>query len=344
MFGYLRFVLAFLVLFSHVDVKFYGLNPGVIAVVMFYLLAGYVVSHLWENIIPQGRGKLYRFYKDRILRILPLYCYVALLTLLFLVITGYADPRFSLLRLAGNFLIIPLNYYMVADTTILTNPAWCLIPPAWSLGAELQAYLLLPLVLVNKNLKILLAAASFGVYMLANLSVLNPDYFGYRLIFGIFFIFVAGSSIQISNKTKTSPAKTSSARISPAKNRPQFEFDALYPWFLWGLIACLGLIFTSQKLFSPAYTRETFIGILTGIPLICLFSRSRIKLPKNSFLGSLSYGVFLSHFLVIWCLDHTGLMNKNSMAYIPVIAMGSILIAGSGVKFIETGIDKIRKG
>jgi peptidoglycan/LPS O-acetylase OafA/YrhL len=333
MFGYLRFLLAFLVLLSHVDVKFYGLNPGVIAVVMFYMLAGYVVSHLWENIIPHGRGKLYRFYKDRVLRVLPLYSYVAVLTLIFLAITGYADPKFSLLRLAANFLIIPLNYYMVADTIILTSPGWCLIPPAWSLGAELQAYILLPLALVNKKLKILLAAVSFGVYMLANLSVINPDYFGYRLIFGVFFIFVAGSSIQISNNSKT----------SPAQKRSQFGFDTLYPPLLWGFIACLGLIFTSQNLFSPAYTRETFIGILIGIPLICLFSRSKIKLPKNSFLGSLSYGVFLSHFIVIWYLDHTGLINKNSMAYIPVVTMGAILIAWSGVKFIETGIDKLRK-
>lgn len=53
MFGYLRFTLAFLVLLSHVGVTFYTLNPGVIAVVIFYILAGYVVSHLYKDIFPE---------------------------------------------------------------------------------------------------------------------------------------------------------------------------------------------------------------------------------------------------------------------------------------------------
>ncbi len=335
MFGYLRFILAFLVLISHVDIKFFGLNPGVIAVVMFYMLAGHVVSHLWEDIIPNSpndrdnKGKLYRFYKDRVLRILPLYSYVALLTILFLFITGYADSKFSLLKLAGNFLIIPLNYYMLVDTTILTTPNWCLIPPAWSLGAELQAYILLPLCLINKSLKIFLTAASFGVYMLANFSIINPDYFGYRLIFGIFFIFAAGSSIQINQTTK---------------NRSGFNFNRLYPWLLWIFIACLGIFFLHQNLFGPAYTKETFIGIFAGIPLIYFPGKKKIKLPWNALLGSLSYGVFLSHFLLIWCLDYTDLINKNTMLYIPAITLGSIFIAYSGVIIIEKRIDLIRKG
>jgi len=186
MFGYLRFILAVFVLLSHVDVRIFNLNPGVIAVVIFYMLAGHVVSHLWNDIIPDGRAKLFRFYWDRILRIMPLYIYVLVITLLFLMFTGYADPRFSFFKLAGNFFVIPLNYYMVMDTTILTKPDWCLIPPAWSLGAELQAYILLPFILMNKKLKILLVLSSFTVYMLANLSIINPDYFGYRLVFGVF--------------------------------------------------------------------------------------------------------------------------------------------------------------
>ena len=49
MFGYIRFALAFLVMLSHIGVRVYGLNPGVMAVVIFYILAGYVVSHLFND-------------------------------------------------------------------------------------------------------------------------------------------------------------------------------------------------------------------------------------------------------------------------------------------------------
>ena len=327
MFGYLRFILAFLVLISHVDVRFYGLNPGVIAVVIFYMLAGYVVSHLWEDIIPPGRNKLYSFYKDRLLRILPFYSYVALLTILFLSITGYANPQFSLLKVINNFLIIPLNYFMLIDNAILTTtPDGWLIPPAWSLGTELQAYILLPFIFLFKKIKLFLVISSFCIYLLANLSILDADYFGYRLIFGVFFIFATGSSIQITQSNKNNN-----------------KFDTIYPWLLWGVIAGLSILFGFLKLFSPTYTKETFLGLLTGIPLIYIISKSRLKLPYNGLLGSLSYGVFLSHFLVLWLLDHTHLIDKHSTTYIPMITLGSLIISYSGVKILEKHIDLIRK-
>jgi len=328
-------VLAFFVLISHVDIKFYGLNPGVIAVVIFYLLAGYVVAHLWEDIIPNGPQKLVRFYKDRALRIFPLYGYVALLTLVFLAVTNYGDPDFSLPKLLGNFLIVPLSYYMMVDTTILTNPSWCLIPPAWSLGTELQAYLLLPLVLAVKEMKIMLVAASLGVYMLANFSIIHPEYHGYRLISGVFFIFAAGSSLR-SHAAKIPLRQENWFGIN-------FSFDSLYPWVLWVVLGCFGLFFFCKNSFSPAYTKETFIGVLAGIPLICLLGKLKLKLPGNNLLGSLSYGLFLSHFLMIWLLDYTRWVDNQDVAYVPVIVLGSGLIAYSGVKMIESRVDKIRK-
>lgn len=327
MFGYFRFILAFFVLISHVGVKISGLNPGVVAVVIFYMLAGHVVSRLWTDIIPDGRGKLLRFYLDRVLRIFPLYIYIALLTLVFLLATDYADPQFSPFRLAGNFLIVPLNYYMAMDTTILTSPNWCLIPPAWSLGAELQAYLLMPFVLRVKCLKIILVILSTGVYSLANASIIHPDYFGYRLIFGVFFMFVIGNSLQ----------------VAQAQGRNGAPFDRLYPLAIWVSVAVLAIKSGVYDSFGPAYTRETFAGLLIGIPLIHAVAKSGIRLPFNALLGSLSYGVFLSHFLVMWWLDHTGYVDRQSIAYIPSIVLGSIIIAYAGVALVERNVDSLRK-
>ena len=136
------------------------MNPGVFAVVSFYILSGYVVTHLWDNIFPEKPNRLWFFYRDRILRIFPLYLYVFSVTLAFVFFTGYGQPDFVPSKLLANAFIVPLNYFMWYDTTILTDPAWCLIPPAWSLGAEEQAYLLLSVLLVVRPLKYLLAPAS----------------------------------------------------------------------------------------------------------------------------------------------------------------------------------------
>lgn len=327
MFGYLRFVLAFFVLISHVDIRFAGLNPGVIAVVIFYILAGHVVSHLWADIIPEGPGKLYGFYRDRVLRIFPLYIYVAVLSVLFLVITDYGKPEFTPLRLIGNLTVIPLNFYMIFENTILTNPEQRLIPPAWSLGAELQAYILLPLIFSRGFLKILMVFTSFCVYMLANFQIIDSDYWGYRLIPGVFFMFVAGASIQ---RTKSN---------IPHRSR----FDLLYPWITWLLIAVSGIFFQVNALFAPGYTKETFIGLLIGIPAIYILYHTPTKLPGNALMGALSYGIFLTHFLLIRWIDYTGFIQKNSLMYIPIVTLGSVFIAYLGISFIEKYMNSIRK-
>lgn len=196
MFGYLRFFLAYLVLLSHIHIKFYSLNAGVFAVVMFYILAGYVVSNLYLNILSNTKHKTLEFYKDRLKRIYPLYLYTLTLTIIFLLLTNYANPKYTLLNIFSNFTIIPLNYYMYLDNTVLQNPSWWLIPPAWSLGTELQAYILLSIVLIFRKLKYIFAILTIIIYTLANFNYLHPDHFGYRFIIGVFFIFLIGSSIQ----------------------------------------------------------------------------------------------------------------------------------------------------
>ena len=324
MFGYLRFILALLVVISHLNIRFYTLNTGVIAVVMFYILAGFVVSHIYTDIIPNGKNKIITFYKDRILRIFPLYLYIIMLTTFFLLLTSFGDAEFTPVNIMTNLTIIPLNYYMVIDNTILTTPDWWLIPPAWSLGTELQAYLLLPFALIFNRLKVFLALLSFFIYIVANFSVINPDYFGYRLVVGVFFIFLLGVSIQkVSAKTDTA-------------------FDKPFILAVWLIILLSVPFFSYFDAFSPTYTKETFIGLLLGIPLVYAIAHSSIKLPFNSLFGSLSYGVFLSHFLAIWLVKYFNVAFELPFYYTLQIIAISLVIAITGLFLIEIKINRIR--
>lgn len=324
-FGYLRFFLAFLVMLSHTGVKFFTLNPGVVAVVIFYLLAGFVVSHIYTDILPETKYKLLYFYKDRILRIFPLYLYVLLLSILFVSVTSYGNPHFSFTKMLYNVTIVPLNYYMYIDSTILSNPQWCLIPPAWSLGAELQAYILLSLFFIFKKNTLFFVGISFIIYIVANFSLINPDYFGYRLLAGVFFIFFTGAAIH---------------KIS-AKNAKGFE--RYFPLFIWLSVLFFVPVFYLSNSFSPTYTRETFLGLLIGIPLLFFMAHTRIKLPLNALLGSLSYGVFLSHFLALWFLDFIAFPKHNFLLYILALTTLSLLVAYTGVTIVEERVDKIRE-
>lgn len=321
MLGYVRFLLALVVMLSHVDVRIFGLNPGVVAVVVFYMLAGVVVTHLWHHVIPGGEGKLLRFYRDRLLRIFPLYFYAALLTLLFLVVTAYGQPSYSPMALLNNVLVVPLNYYMYIDSTVMSTPAWNLIPQAWSLGAELQAYLLLPLVLVYPRVRMAIFVASFAVYIAANLTYLNADYYGYRLIPGVFFIFVIGSYL--------SESQTSKQKL-------------MAPALLFSLVALVYALFDIFDRFPAAYARETLLGMLIGIPLISYGYLSSLKLPYNKFMGSLSYGVFLTHFLIIWLLDYVGFDRDYSVFYWVLLLVATVAVSLLGVVFVERPLRSVR--
>jgi peptidoglycan/LPS O-acetylase OafA/YrhL len=80
-----------------------------------------------------------------------------------------------------------------------------------------------------------------------------------------------------------------------------------------------------------------------GIPLVFFGSRTRIKLPYNALLGSLSYGVFLAHFLVIWILDYLWPAGAIPTLQVPAVTLGSVGIAWAGVRYLETRVDRIRK-
>jgi len=295
MFGYLRFILAIFVILSHLDIRCYGLNQGVISVVIFYILSGFVVSNLYRNIISiEVKNKKHYssfftlcfllFIKNRIRRIFPLYFFILFLTISFLLITNFTNLNFTPFNIFTNLTIIPLNFYMWLDSSILTDQKYILIPPAWSLGTELQAYLLLPFALIFPKIKYLAILVSFSIYMLANFNIIHTDYYGYRLIVGVFFIFMLGSSLE---------------KIS--KNQ-QNKFDKSFLISIWAITFIS--IFGYNTIEIKVYARETTIGILTGIPLIYFISKIKKKLILNSFLGKLSYSLFLSHFLAIWLVEY----------------------------------------
>src|SRR5689334_1693609 len=119
MLGTFRLVLALLVALSHVDVRIAGLNPGVTAVVCFYLISGYVMTGLLRKHYPSREG-VSRFYLDRALRIFPQYLVVAGITLAWFLTIGHTTtflkhaPQWS--DLLANLSVVPLNYYMFNGT------------------------------------------------------------------------------------------------------------------------------------------------------------------------------------------------------------------------------------
>ncbi len=283
--GALRFLLAFSVLISHLGIRINGLTPGVIAVIVFYLIAGHVVARLWRTWRhqPDGCG---RFYRDRAWRILPQY--TAALLFATLIWAGGAQSPFIANRPGwsdwlANILIVPLNFYMYTG-----QDGFTLIPPAWSLGAETQFYLMAPLLLSQKlSIILMVFAISFGIFALAQVQILDTDHYGYRLIPGVLFIFLLGALHELAYRY------TSLRKL------------LIVLWSL-NLIYLLWLFTVGQYL---PYNAEVALGLMIAMPLLALLGKPKVVARNNSIrtqldrrLGELSYGVFLYHFPVIWLL------------------------------------------
>lgn len=277
MLGTFRLVLALLVAFSHAGGAIAGFNPGVVAVVCFYLISGYVMTGLLRDHYPDAR-RMPLFYLDRGLRLFPQYLVVAALTLAWFATTGRHTaflqhaPQWQ--DLVANLTVVPLNYFMYNGTDRFT-----LIPPAWSLGAEIQFYLLIPLLLLFRlrTAAFLVGLAVFGA---AAWGYLHTDTFGYRLLPGVLVFFLLGSALYDARNTGTQRGTV----IVTAGGLAAIVFGFALSHF--------------GRLMSP-YNPETLFGLVIGLPLLYWLG----KLPQHTLdnrLGDLSYGVFLNHFLIQW--------------------------------------------
>lgn len=315
--GSYRFLLAVLVALSHGGVSFGGKNPGVAAVISFYLLSGYVMTLLVEKYYLSMR-LIPAFYIDRLSRIYPQFLFYIFLTTICIFALGLKSAHFEGLSLSNwlaGLLMLPQGYYMFWEREALV------VPQAWSLGLELTFYLLFPWLLIYCSPRsiVLISALSLCVFVVACAGILNTDHYGYRLLPGTLFMFLAGHCLA------------------------HFRRYSVYLISLYLSIGgiCIWL-FLNPEIKALNYNREVMLGLLVGIPAVALVRSLRIT-KWDSILGDLSYGVFLNHFLIIWLLDrfapgrHLGLLEWTA------ILLCSVALSYLSLTFIESPAIKWRR-
>ncbi len=317
MHGTLRFALATLVVLSHLGRAGY-FSVGASAVVVFYMLAGFVVMDLMAK---HFSGRLLAFYAERLLRILPLYLAMLFLAGAFVFATGFASPDASLAKLLANVIVVPLNYFMFLDVSIVRD--YALLPTAWSLGAELQAYAILPFLLRNQATKWIAGIGSLLVFSASAVGVIDPGIWGYRLLPGVIFIFLGGAAV------------CRSLRHEPDR------FDSLFPGLAWMWLLVIGLVLTTHQ-WLKVDTGSVLLGYLIGLPILVHSSSTKIRLPYDGLLGRLSYGVFLIHLPASWMLEYIGVNPLRTVGILATMAL-SIVISAAVTATIEQWVWPTRK-
>lgn len=315
--GFLRFVLALCVLVSHTPLLTFEI--GVVAVVVFYMLAGFVMAHLYFDVFASNAHRMRALLCDRLLRIYPLYLYAFALCSAFVLLFDFHSPHFTFANVAAHLLVIPLNYFMFFDFGILARA----FEPelnhlTWSLGAEIQAYLLLLFGFVFPIFLRLFAALSFAVFLCAIFGIIDTDIYGYRLLAGIFFVFALGSWQRRLKGNATMAFAFVVSCVALA---------------LFGAGKALGIVFLP-------YAREVLLGLALAPWLIALFEHRHWR--ANKLLGALSYGIFLTHTPAMWILQVCGIPKAASLGYVGAVAALAIALALFGIVAIERPIERYR--
>jgi len=276
MFGLLRLLLASGVMLSHLDVKIAGFNPGVGSVVVFFILSGRVTTQLVEN----NNGVAHLYYVERFLRLYPAYIVVLVISAIIWYIC-HVDSVFlsrapTTYDWFANITIIPLDF-----NTWRSQAYFVLIPPAWSLGLEIQFYVLAPWALrLESSAFAKIVLLSTAIWCVAQVNMIDTDNWGYRFLPGTLFMFLSGALIH------------------------QRRHGLLAIVWTIALLTLVGEFcgFVAVRNFNV----ETSLAFAIGIPLVMALS----LLPRKAwdeFLGGLSYPLFLIHFPVIWLFRAEGL-------------------------------------
>lgn len=319
MVGHFRFLLAFFVLIAHCEIdllSFAKLDISKISVAIFFILAGRTT---YKVLTVVYKSSFWTFIKDRLIRIYPSYFLCLIASFSFFILTKYGDFRFSILKSFLTFLIIPTNYFHFIDLqqiyAIKDRAYSFVLAPFWSLGLELQAYLLISILVVLKKEKILkiLSLISFLIFLMSAVGIFGKDnsfLFTYVLLLGNFYVFYIGILI-----------------CKKAYKEIAFYF----------FIALLLLIFIYCFSLNYYWSKEVLTGVLFGIVVILVDKKKNIKLKNKNLFGNMSYHLYVWHFLFVFISYYLfGFANLSFVLFFSVFT--SYVLA----KKMDTHINNIR--
>jgi peptidoglycan/LPS O-acetylase OafA/YrhL len=299
--GVIRYILALMVATYHSGKLINGYHHGIIAVVAFILISGYVMTLLIEKYYQEN---FKYFYLDRGARLLPQFLFYSILVLLLIIFTPLGSSKVTWLeystcknwQLALNFSIFGNNFYRQFKECMLA-------PQSWSLGLEAFFYLMIPFILVaiSCRSRLIIIVLSFAIFLFGYFGFIDFDLWGYRYLPGTLFIFLVGSSI-------ASPHKY-------PRNLPLIIFLVTLILYIY--------LFIDKTIYNSRDTKEVIFGILIGIPLLIMVK----KISKNfidHFFGDLSYGVYLNHVLLLWFMEINNIKFTNFNIFI-MLLIASIL-------------------
>ncbi len=353
--GTIRFLLAISVVISH-SVPLFGnvLWGGMIAVEMFFIISGFYMAMIL-NEKYNSADKVMVFYKNRLLKLFPIYWTVLFVTVLFFIATYVLFEKGGVLENIYNHIgdlgffgvyVVLSNVFLLGedllmflgfndDSIVFTKSfsdtdvpfhKFIIIPQSWTLSLEIMFYAMAPFI-ARKSLILLIVL--FVGSVIVKISLWSAGYvedpWSYRFILSELSFFFVGMIIyrvyRIGLYDKT------------LGNKYLFVVVIL-------LILLSGLFYSELK--------ELLVYNSTDVMKYCLYIFFIVFLPLlfestksnkiDRYVGELSYPIYMVHILVVYFIGQIPL--NGSLSFYAII--GSIFLSILLNKFIQEKVEKVR--
>jgi peptidoglycan/LPS O-acetylase OafA/YrhL len=298
MFGTLRLALAVVVVTFHAGVWPFGLYTGVSAVVVFYMLSGYVITALLTSRFQSGSTSYLSFLAERAVRLAPQYYFWIAVSFSFVFIlnlTVIAPGKPSIWTVFSYLTLIPL-----ALQRYTWDVDFAFIPQATSLAIEVIMYVIAPVVVRNVTASALLTTVYLAVFYASATGALPPTIYTYYTAPAPMLFFMLGSFIY--NRQWTLLTLSTGAAFA---------------------ILILGW---EHRLYP-----EMLIGMAFGIPAMLLL-KDKVGGRLDVALGNAAYGCFLCHMIIFDALVAFG-MARGSFLFV-VVSVALACLAGYAAYYI----------
>lgn len=332
MFGSLRFLLAYLVILSHLVGTEYVAHFGFYAVRGFFVISGLMMTAALNEVY--GFDGL-RFWTNRALRLLPPYYFVCALTLIAIAITP--DQAAEYLKfwrrlpdandLLINLAVLPLQ---------LPYGSFRFIPPFWSVAIEIDMYLLLFLVVSRQMSWALIALVAGLTYQL----VCVYDALNWGLTYftapSAVFPFAVGAVLYFLRRRGGWVATPLAAGCA---------FAAWLANMLAG-----GSLFPTSYIFGWGYLVDTvcFGVVVSGLSGISIHRFGPLAERIDRMLGEWSYFAFLVHWLAGFLVAGVLLDGEWRgwtllLGVTPLVLVASAAFARLNRRFVEPLRSRVRR-
>ncbi len=280
----LRGVAVFLVVLYHLG--FAGFNSGFLGVDVFFVISGFLMSVLYD------KNKKIEFYRKRAVRLLPAYFVTIIVTLIasIFIVTPNEYKQVFNQSLYADFLASNVGYWM--QNSYFSKAEFNPLLHLWSLGVEIQYYLLIPILFyflkINRYFFWLIFIVSISLCFIIVLVSTKTSFFMMPLRIWEFLI---GYGV----------AKYLTVNGAIVKK----QYSWLGSFFLFVIIAIPILNVNGESLsFISGHPGiyALFIALSTGIVLSVGINKAINNSTVGTFLeimGKYSYSIYLVHFPVI---------------------------------------------